>query len=139
MEWKRLPSREKYNVIISQSHEDPANEERIVDLMIRNRVDGLIVVITKKTQDMSPFLKLKNIGIPVVFFARPPKDTFDNYVTPDNEDGAMKATEFLIKKGHKRVGHLMGPESMAVSQKRLQGYKTALQKNKIGFDPPSLK
>src|SRR6185436_19573941 len=103
--------------------------------MKRNRVDGLIVVITKKTQDMSPFANLKNIGIPVVFFARAPKvDSFD-YVSADNEGGAFKATEYLIKRGHKRVGHLMGPESMAVSQKRLQGYKTALQKNKIGFDP----
>jgi len=136
---EKIASTEKYNVIISQSHEDPANEERIVDLMKRNRVDGLIVVITKKTEDMSPFLNLKNIGIPVVFFARPPKDDSFNYVTVDNEGGAFKATEYLIKKGHKRVGHLMGPESMAISQKRLQGYRTALQKNKIEFDPSLVK
>jgi LacI family transcriptional regulator len=136
---EKIAAIEKYNVIISQSHEDPANEERIVDLMKRNRVDGLIVVITKMTQDMSPFLKLKNIGIPVVFFARPPKDDSFDYVTADNEGGAFKATEYLIKKGHKRVGHLMGPESMTISQKRLQGYKTALQKNKIGFDPDLVK
>lgn len=136
---EKIAALEKYNVIISQSHEDPANEERIVDLMKRNRVDGLIVVITKKTQDMSPFQKLKNIGIPVVFFARPPKDDSFDYVTADNEGGAFKATEYLIKKGHKRVGHLMGPESMAISQKRLLGYKTALEKNKIGFDPDLVK
>ena len=131
---EKIAAIEKYNVIISQSHEDPANEERIVDLMKRNRVDGLIVVITKKTEDMSPFQNLKNIGIPVVFFARPPKDDSFDYVTADNEGGALKATEYLIKKGHKRIGHLMGPESMAVSQLRLQGYKTALQKNNIAFD-----
>ena len=136
---EKIAARENYNVIISQSHEDPTNEERIVDLMKRNRVDGLIVVITKKTQDMSPFLNLKNIGIPVVFFARPPKDDSFDYVTADNEGGACKATEYLIKKGHKRVGHLMAPESMAISQKRLQGYKTALQKNKIMFDPDLVK
>ena len=98
---EKIAAIEKYNVIISQSHEDPANEERIVDLMKRNRVDGLIVVITKKTEDMSPFLKLKNIGIPLVFFARPPKDDSFDYVTADNEGGAFKATEYLIKKGHK--------------------------------------
>jgi LacI family transcriptional regulator len=132
---EKIAAMEKYNVIISQSHEDPVNEERIVDLMKRNRVDGLIVVITKKTEDMSPFLNLKNIGIPVVFFARPPKDDSFDCVTADNEGGAFKATEYLIKRGHKRIGHLMGPESMAISQKRLQGYKAALQKNKIGFDP----
>ena len=45
---EKIAARENYNVIISQSHEDPTNEERIVDLMKRNRVDGLIVVITKK-------------------------------------------------------------------------------------------
>ncbi|MFI5130657.1 MAG: LacI family DNA-binding transcriptional regulator [Chitinophagales bacterium] len=132
---EKIAAKEKYNVIISQSHEDPANEERIVDLMKRNRVDGLIVVITKKTQDMSPFLNLKNIGIPVVFFARPPKDDSFDYVTADNEGGALKATEYLINQGHQRIGHLMGPECMAVSQLRLQGYKTALQMNNIGFDP----
>src|SRR5258705_10196887 len=107
--------------------------------MKRSRVDGLMVVITKKSQDMLLFLNLKNIGIPVVFFARPPKDDSFDYVTADNEDGAFKATEYLIKKGHKRIGHLMGPESMAVSQLRLQGYKTAMQKNKIGFDPDLVK
>ena len=132
---EKIAANEKYNVIISQSQEDPANEERIVDLMKRNRVDGLIVVITKKTQDMSPFLNLKSVGIPVVFFARPPKDDSFDYVTADNEGGAFKATEYLINQGHQRIGHLMGPECMAVSQLRLQGYKTALQKNKIGFDP----
>ncbi len=125
---------EKYNVIISQSHEDPSKEESIVDLMKRNRVDGLIVAITKNTQDMSPFQKLENIGIPVVFFARPPKDDSFDYVTADNEDGAFKATEFLIKKGHKRIGHLMGPGSLAVSHLRLEGYKAALHQNNIPFD-----
>jgi LacI family transcriptional regulator len=131
---EKIAEMEKYNVIISQSHEDPANEEKIVDLMKRNRVDGLIVAITKNTNDMSPFQKLEDIGIPVVFFARPPKDDYFNYVTADNEGGAFKATEFLIKKKHKRIGHLMGPVSMQVSQIRFEGYKKALQKHHVPYD-----
>ena len=131
---EKVASIEKYNVIISQSHEDPVKEDHIVDLMKRNRVDGLLVAITKKTQDLSLFQKLENIGIPVVFFARIPKDDSFDYVTADNEDGAFKATSILIKKGHKRIGHIMGPESMSVSQLRLQGYKAALQKNNIKFE-----
>lgn len=130
---------EKYNVIISQSHENPVTEEQIVDLMKRNRIDGLLVAITKQTLDMSPFQKLENIGIPVVFFARPPKDESFDYVIGDNEDGAFKATEFLIKKGHSRIAHLMGPDSMAASHKRLNGYKAALKKSKIVFDSELIK
>jgi DNA-binding LacI/PurR family transcriptional regulator len=131
---EKVAGLEKYNVIISQSHEDEVNEEKIVDLMKRNRVDGVIVAITKRTQDMSPFQKLENIGIPVVFFARAAKDNSFHYVSADNEGGAFKATDYLISKGHTRIGHIMGPQSMQVSQIRLQGYKKALEKNKIPFD-----
>ncbi|MEO7309589.1 MAG: LacI family DNA-binding transcriptional regulator [Chitinophagaceae bacterium] len=132
---EKVAATEKYNVIISQSHEDPVNEEKIVDLMKRNRVDGLLVAITKSTQDMSPFQKLENIGIPVVFFARPPVGSAFDYVIADNEGGAFSATEFLIQSGHRHIAHLMGPESMGVSHVRLRGYKMALEKNGIPFDP----
>lgn len=130
---------EKYNVIVSQSHENPEKEEKIVELMKRNRVDGLIIAITKETQDMTLFHKLENIGIPVVFFARPPKDNSFDSVTADNESGAFEATDFLIKKGHKRIAHLMGPVSMEVSHIRFNGYKKAMQKNNIYFDPDLVK
>lgn len=136
---EKICGTEKYNVIIAQSHEDPATEVNIVDLMKRNRVDGVIVAITKYTTDMSPFQKLESIGIPVVFVARPPKDDFFDYVTSDNEGGAFKATEFLIRKGHKRIGHIMGPDAMPVSHIRLEGYKHALKKNKIPFDSQLVK
>ncbi len=131
---EKIAATQKYNVIISQSYEDDVKEEHIIDLMKRNRVDGLIVAITKNTQDMSLFQKMEDIGIPVVFFARLPKDECFDYVTGDNEGGAFKATEYLIKKGHKRIAHIMGPEVMTSSQIRLQGYKKALHKNKIKFD-----
>jgi LacI family transcriptional regulator len=136
---ENIAAMEKYSVIISQSHEDLENEERIVDLMKRNRVDGVIVAITKATQNMAPFKKLEEIGIPVVFIARSPKDDSFNYIIADNEDGAFKATEFLIKKGHTRIGHLMGPKSLAVSYTRLEGYKNALKKFNLAFDPDLLK
>lgn len=126
---------EKYNVIILQSHEDPSNENKILELMMRNRVDGLIVAITKKTVDLSPFLKMQSAGIPVVFFVRPPNENIFDYVIVDSEEGAFTATEFLINKKHKRIGHLMGPASLAISHLRLNGYKQALEKNKIKFDP----
>ncbi|MEO6135444.1 MAG: LacI family DNA-binding transcriptional regulator [Ginsengibacter sp.] len=126
---------EKYNVIILQSHEDPSNENKILELMMRNRVDGLIVAITKKTVDLSAFLKMQSAGIPVVFFVRPPNENIFDYVIVDSEGGAFTATEFLINKKHKRIGHLMGPPSLAISHLRLNGYKQALKKNKIKFDP----
>ncbi|MDQ6609434.1 MAG: LacI family transcriptional regulator [Bacteroidota bacterium] len=132
---EEVAAKNEYNVIVSQSHENVMKEEKIVDIMIRNRVDGVIIAITKHTKDMAPFHKLIYTGIPVVFFARAPVDPSFNYVSANNEDGAMKAMDFLIKKGHRRIAHLMGPPSMSVSQLRLEGYKKGLEKNNLPFDP----
>lgn len=131
---EKVAAQEEYNVIVSQSHEDAVHENKIVDIMIRNRVDGVIVAITKNTNDMSSFRKLINIGIPVVFLSRSPQEPSFNYVSANNEDGAMKAMEFLFKKGHKRIAHIMGPASMQVSQIRFEGYKKGLHKHHIPYD-----
>ncbi len=80
--------------------------------MICNRVDGVIVAITKNTVDMALFQKLISLGIPVVFIAREPKDSSYNYVLSNNKEGAYKATKFLIKIGHRRIAHIMGPQAM---------------------------
>ena len=88
---------------------------------------------------MMLFKKLETIGIPVVFVARAPNDSSFNHVTSDNEGGAYNATEFLIKKGHKRIAHLMGPRSMQISIERLESYKTALLKNNFPVDTALIK
>ena len=136
---EEIAQKEKYNVILSQSHENVNNEENITNVMIRNRVDGVIVAITKNTVDMQQFEKLISIGIPVVCIARQPKNASFNYVSSNNQEGGFKATDFLVKKGHRRIAHIMGPESMRTSQVRLDGYKQALNKNKIEVDPDLIK
>jgi LacI family transcriptional regulator len=107
--------------------------------MIRNRVDGVIVAITKNTVDMAVLEKFKLVGTPVVCLVREPQNHCFNYVSMDNKEGAFKATDFLIKKGHSRVAHIMGPTTLQISQVRFEGYKQALQKNKIPFDTQLVK
>lgn len=131
---EQIAAEKKYNVIISQTHEDTQHEERIVDIMIRSRVDGVIVAISKSTTNMAPFRKLIDTGIPVVFFARAPIESAFDYVSTDNEDGALKAMNFLFKQGHKRIAHLMGPLTMPVSRIRMEGYKKALLAQGIAYD-----
>lgn len=136
---EKVAEKEKYNVILSQSHEDVDKEEAITNVMISNRVDGVIVAITKNTENMALFQKLVSIGIPVIFIARQPGDHSFNYVLSDNTEGAQKAVEFLIKKKHRRISHIMGPANMQTSQARFKGYKLALQKHKIPFDDELVK
>ena len=131
---EEIATKENYNIIITQSHEDIIKEENIVNIMIRNRVDGVIVSITKNTVDMVSIEKFKLVGIPVMCMVREPQNHSFNYVSVNNKEGAFKATDFLINKGHFRIAHLMGPDTLQISQIRFEGYKEALQKNKIPLD-----
>ncbi|MEO8416030.1 MAG: substrate-binding domain-containing protein, partial [Ginsengibacter sp.] len=131
---EEIATKEKYNIIITQSHEDIAKEENLAKTMIRNRVDGVIISTTKNTVDTAFLKEFKLVGIPVVCIVREPQDHSFNYVAINNKEGAFKATDFLIKKGHSRIAHLMGPITLQISQIRFEGYKEALQKNGIPLD-----
>ena len=131
---EEIAEKQNYNIFLTQSHEDIVKEKNIVNIMIRNRVDGVIVAITKNTVDIGFLEKFKLVGIPVVCIVREPQNHCFSYVCLNNKDGAFKATDFLIKKGHSRVAHIMGPKTLQISQVRFEGYKEALQKNKIPLD-----
>jgi LacI family transcriptional regulator len=131
---EEIAEKENYNIILTQTHEDVVKEENIANVMIKNRVDGLIVAITKNTVDMAFFEKFKSVGIPVMCIVREPQNHSFNCVSINNKEGGFKATNYLIKKGHSRIAHIMGPETLQISQFRLEGYKQALKKNKIPLD-----
>lgn len=131
---EEIATKENYNIILAQSHEDLEKEEKIVNIMIKNRVDGLIVAVTKNTVDMALFQKFKLVAIPVIFIVREPQNHSFSYVSVNNIEGAFKATDFLIKKGHHRIAHLMAPKTMHISLVRLEGYKQALKKSMISLD-----
>lgn len=129
-----IAEEENYNIILTQTHEDVMKEEKVANVMIKNRVDGLIVAITKNTVDMALFEKFKSVGIPVMGIVREPQEHSFNCVYINNHEGALKATNFLISKGHCRIAHIMGPKTLKISQLRFEGYKDALKKNKIEVD-----
>lgn len=136
---EEIAATENYNIILTQSHEDIKKEKKIINVMIKNRIDGIITAITKDTVNMSLFQKFKEIGIPVVCIAREPQNNSFNYVCINNEEAAFTATDFLIQRGHQRIAHLMGPKTMQVSKERLKGYRQALMKHKIPIDPDLVK
>ena len=83
---------------------------------------------------MTLFEKFRTVGIPVIHIVREPGHDHFRYVSVNNEDGASKATNCLIRNGHKRVAYIMGPKTMPISLARFEGYQKALHKNRIPLD-----
>lgn len=120
-----------YTVLIGQSHDDTSREGQIIDAMRRQRVDGLIVSLSKTTRSCQHFEQLKKYGIPVVFFDRVP-DWPDAYTVSCNlENSSAELVDWLVSKGHKHIGFIKGPDTLLHSKQRLNGYYEGLQKHRL--------
>lgn len=118
-----------YSVLISQSNETYETEVANANVMLANRVDGVLISITRETKNFDHFAVFKRKGIPMVFFNRVCHEIEAPKVVVDDYEGAFKATEHLILSGKQRIAHLAGPPSLYISRKRLEGYKDALSKH----------
>ncbi|MET0636530.1 MAG: LacI family DNA-binding transcriptional regulator [Chitinophagaceae bacterium] len=125
----------KYTVLLGQSHDSEEREIKIVETMKNHRVDGVIISISKNTVNYDHFESLKKYGIPVVFFDRIPKMNEIHYVACNMISGTIQAVSFLIKKGHRSIGMINGPEKLFASQERKDGYIQSMTKNRLKFDP----
>jgi LacI family transcriptional regulator len=124
-----------YTVMICQSNEDAEREAGNIDVLLSNRVAGFLISVSGSTSSGEPFEKIKRRGIPLVFFDRAYTEVDACAVVVDDHDGAFHATEYLIRKGYRKIGHLGGPESLGISRLRLQGYRDALEKHRMPVNP----
>ncbi|MCF7907953.1 MAG: LacI family transcriptional regulator [Candidatus Omnitrophica bacterium] len=94
-------------------------------------VDGVIMAdVIGNDQQLE---RLTKEEVPLIVINRRIDDPRISSISVDNFKGAYEAVEFLIHHGHKRIAHLAGDLRVQCSQERIDGYKSALVKNKIEF------
>lgn len=124
----------KYNVFIGQSHDDTEREKQIIKAMKDQHVDGIIVSLAKYTKNYEHFTDLEKYNIPIVFFDRVPVLNNVNKVYYDMVEGTKEALEYLISKGHRRIGIINGPNEMKSSKERTDAYKQVMIKQRLKID-----
>lgn len=124
-----------YNVIISQTHDELEKEIQSANMLLRSRVDGLIVAISKQTKDFSHLDQFEDLGIPVVYYTRNPSFNLNCHKVLGNTfQGCYQATKFLIDRGHQKIAYLGGPKMINFTHDRFNGYINALKDNGLSFD-----
>lgn len=131
---EELAYKSGYRVIICQSAESYDREVIVSQALLSNKVDGLIVSISRETDNSDHFKLFQEKKIPIVFFDRVCQDMEVSSVTVDDYHGAFKAVEHLILSGRRRIAHFAGPPLLQISANRIKGYKDALSKHGILFD-----
>jgi LacI family transcriptional regulator len=130
----QITAQNNYISLIGQSHDNLETEQKIIETMKNHRVDGILASISKNTTHIDHFRMMKQYDIPVVFFDRVPDVAEIHSVRCNLYDSSVEAVEFLLNKGHERIGYIQGPPTLSIKNERLDGYRAAHKKNKLTVD-----
>jgi LacI family transcriptional regulator len=114
-----------YSIILCNTDESQEKQEQYLQMLLRRRIDGILLV--PASSDSEPIKLIKKQNIPVVLMDRHVPGVDVDIVRSDSEDGAYLITEHLLSLGHKRIVMLSGPQNISTSVDRVNGYLRAIR------------
>ena len=118
-----------YTTLVCQSNENYEREVVNSNMLLKQRVAGIIVSISQDTKKSDHFRNLIDYRMPLVFFDRACDDINANKVVIDDAKSAFHATHYLMERGYKKIAHFAGPKQLGICQRRLKGYSAAVKKS----------
>ena len=122
----------KYSPVLVDGRWDKKFELEGIQTLLRRQVDGLIITGGDlEVEHLMEFNKRK----PMLIAGREIPSLISQCVFIDNFDAGYQATKFLIDLGHTRIAHIAGLDKHQDAIRRLDGYKSALEKGGLNFNP----
>lgn len=115
-------NRAGYATFVSNTHDDPEEQRRLVSQLLGRAVDGLIIGDARLDNDN--IARMREHGADVVLVSRRSPDAVS--VTIDDVAGGRIAGEHLVALGHRRIGLVCGPLYASTAADRLDGFRAAL-------------
>ena len=113
---------------------DPTVGDQVRGLVTETHVDG--VILSSPVTDCVPVLKtLEHMEIPFVRISPGTNHAMTASVFMDDAQAADDMTTFLINKGHRAIGFIKGHGNHMASEERLFGYRRALDRAGLPFEP----
>lgn len=117
---------EGYGILLCNSNNNPERESIYLDLLERQKVDGIIISTVGLTKER--FNELINRGTPVVLIDEDVPGVDAPAVFANNYMGGCQAAQHLIELGHKKIAFISGPMNLLSSRERYKGYCDTLIK-----------
>jgi len=119
-----------YLAFVCNTGRNPEDELMYHDLLWQHRVKGIILAgggldqVDYKQKLMSQLVRHEQCGLKIVSLA--PQGIEIPYVMINDFEAGKKITEYLIERGHTKIGFIGGPQKVFTSIERLKGFKAAL-------------
>ena len=115
-------AREGYSVLVADTAE--VDQIKIAEELIARRVDGLVLATARRRD---PVVRLcLSLEVPTVLVMRAEDRRRAPSVVTDDIGGMRLAVDHLRALGHKRIGHLAGPEHLSTGVLRRRGFEVAM-------------
>lgn len=122
-----------YHIIMASTFYDSEEEEKTLENLKNQFIDGALLVSGKN--NAACIKKLKKENFPFVLIARDIDHEIPSILI-DNFEATRNGVKYLSKMGHKSIGYVtMGFSGMKTVKDRFLGYKKGLEENNIKYDP----
>jgi len=122
-----------YVALIGNTDSDDERERLVFERMRARHVDGFVFATAHLH---SPLLdEALAAELPVVLVNRNAEGYGFPAVSVDNERGMEMAVAHLVSLGHRRIGHIAGPQQVSTGLSRYRGFLAAMAAHGIEVDP----
>lgn len=121
-----------YTLMVCESGGKIKKEMELLEVLADKKIDGVLFAGIDINASLIEEMKKKEY--PIVLVTQEASDGQDimNTVVHDNVQATYDAVSFLIQNGHRKIAFIGGPKNdFSSGQKRLRGFRLALEENKI--------
>jgi LacI family transcriptional regulator len=121
-----------YTSLIVNTDNDAGREHSHLEAMRARQVDGFISATARLDREL--LAEVAAAGTPLVLVNRSLEDGSVPAVTVNDRQGIRLAVEHVAGLGHRRIGHVSGPQNISTGHRRYLGFLEAMQA--AGLDVP---
>ena len=123
-----------YNLIFCSSHENPKKEDKLLQLLVEQRVDAIVLATAGGCEER--VRSIHQAGVPIVLVDRTVEigDSKLDSVVESNFESAYRLTSYLLQQGHRSIGLVNGLLNVSTGKERYEGFQKALEEFGIQED-----
>lgn len=125
-------------LIVTDGHDAPEREEEAVQMLADRQCDA-IVLYTRHMSEQKIMSLIETIETPLVVINRDVSQARERCVFFEQQEAAFQAVDYLISQGHRDIACLTVPMHTPTGKARLAGYRSALEKHGIAWEPARVK